>query len=269
MVILCIIYHHFFVDKKKDEEYTEKMSEYSLYFLKLIITGVDKMSSEMDKEAFEKYLFDETLPEEEITKRQWQIIDAAVKIFSEKGFDGSRTSDIAKEADVAEGTIFRYYKTKKELLVGLLIPLVIKFFRPLIFMPVEKIIKNKDNKPIEDIMAEVFYDRLKLAKKNMPLIKTVMIESSYHQELLEPIQKSIAPKLIPLIDDYIKNYIEDGTLRDLEPRLVTRTLMSLLIGYEVLTNILPDIFKGNDEKEEMKKISNIILNGIKKESHLN
>lgn len=227
------------------------------------------MSSEMDKEAFERYLFDETLPEEEITKRQWQIIDAAVKIFSKNGFEGSRTSDIAREAEVAEGTIFRYYKTKKDLLIGLLLPLMIKFFRPLIFMPVEKIIKNKDNKPIEEVMTDVFYDRLKLAKKNMPLIKTVMIESTYHQELLEPIQKSIAPKLIPLIDESIKDLIEDGTLRDLEPRLVTRTLMSLLIGYEVLTNILPDIFGGNDEKEEMKKISNIILNGIKNENLLN
>ncbi|WP_446715397.1 helix-turn-helix domain-containing protein [Caloramator sp. Dgby_cultured_2] len=36
-----------------------------------------------------------------------------MKVFSEKGFEGSRTSEIAKEANVAEGTIFKYFKTKR------------------------------------------------------------------------------------------------------------------------------------------------------------
>ena len=87
---------------------------------------------ENEKELY-SYLFNETLPEDEMSKRQWDILDAATKIFAEKGYEGSRTSDIAKEANVAEGTIFRYFKTKKDLLVGLLMPLMIKFFRPIMF----------------------------------------------------------------------------------------------------------------------------------------
>ena len=63
-----------------------------------------------DKKELYSYLFDKSLPEKEISKRQWDILDAATKIFAEKDYAGSRTSDIAKEANIAEGTIFRYFK---------------------------------------------------------------------------------------------------------------------------------------------------------------
>ena len=97
-----------------------------------------------EKELY-SYLFDESIPEEEISKRQWDILDAATKVFAEKGYEGSRTSDIAKEANIAEGTVFRYFKTKKDLLVGLLMPMMIKFFRPLMFKSMEKIMNNEKN----------------------------------------------------------------------------------------------------------------------------
>ncbi|HET7657090.1 MAG TPA: helix-turn-helix domain-containing protein, partial [Bacillales bacterium] len=77
--------------------------------------------------------------EEELTEKQWRILESATKVFAEKGFEKSRTADIAKAAGVAEGTIFRYFKSKKDLLLGLVVPLITKFFRPLAFRSVEKI----------------------------------------------------------------------------------------------------------------------------------
>ena len=41
------------------------------------------------------------------------IFNAAVKVFAQKGYSAATTSEIAREANTAEGTIFRYYKTKK------------------------------------------------------------------------------------------------------------------------------------------------------------
>src|SRR5690554_2141452 len=53
-----------------------------------------------------------------MTEKQSRIIQAAVEIFSEKGYAASSTSEIAQKAGVAEGTIFRHYKTKKDLLMS-------------------------------------------------------------------------------------------------------------------------------------------------------
>lgn len=48
-----------------------------------------------------------------------QIVDAAVRVFARAGYYNSRVSDIAREAGIASGTIYLYFKTKDEILVTL------------------------------------------------------------------------------------------------------------------------------------------------------
>jgi TetR/AcrR family transcriptional regulator, fatty acid metabolism regulator protein len=48
-----------------------------------------------------------------------QIIDAAIRVFARTGYYSSRVSDIAREAGIASGTIYLYFKTKEEILVTL------------------------------------------------------------------------------------------------------------------------------------------------------
>src|SRR5690625_6781943 len=47
-----------------------------------------------------------------------QIIDAAVKVIAENGYHGSQVSKIAKQAGVADGTIYLYFKNKDDILVS-------------------------------------------------------------------------------------------------------------------------------------------------------
>jgi TetR/AcrR family fatty acid metabolism transcriptional regulator len=48
-----------------------------------------------------------------------QIIDAAIRVFARTGYYNSRVSDIAREAGIASGTIYLYFKTKDDILVTL------------------------------------------------------------------------------------------------------------------------------------------------------
>ena len=48
-----------------------------------------------------------------------KIIQAAIKVFAEKGFYNSRVSEIAKEANVADGTIYLYFRNKDDILISL------------------------------------------------------------------------------------------------------------------------------------------------------
>lgn len=54
-----------------------------------------------------------------VSDKQQEILKAALRLFVESGFHGTPTSRIAKEAGVANGTLFHYYKTKDELIVAL------------------------------------------------------------------------------------------------------------------------------------------------------
>lgn len=53
-----------------------------------------------------------------LDKRQ-QIIDAAVEVFARTGFHGSRVADVAREAEVADGTIYNYFKSKDDILISI------------------------------------------------------------------------------------------------------------------------------------------------------
>jgi AcrR family transcriptional regulator len=53
-------------------------------------------------------------------ERRTKILEAAARIFAERGFHRTTTKDIAEVADVAEGTIYNYFGTKDDLLLALL-----------------------------------------------------------------------------------------------------------------------------------------------------
>src|SRR5579862_8898694 len=44
-----------------------------------------------------------------------RILAAALKLFKEKGLEGTTTKEISKESGIAEGTLFNYFKTKEDL----------------------------------------------------------------------------------------------------------------------------------------------------------
>jgi AcrR family transcriptional regulator len=44
------------------------------------------------------------------------IVDAAIKVFAEKGYHGTRISDIADHAEIAYGLVYHYFKNKEEIL---------------------------------------------------------------------------------------------------------------------------------------------------------
>ena len=50
--------------------------------------------------------------------KESSILDAAEKIFARVGFDSAKVSEIARAASVAEGTVYLYYKNKRDLLAG-------------------------------------------------------------------------------------------------------------------------------------------------------
>ena len=53
-----------------------------------------------------------------VEAKESSILDAAETIFAQVGFDGAKVSDIARAASVAEGTVYLYYKNKRDLLAG-------------------------------------------------------------------------------------------------------------------------------------------------------
>lgn len=72
---------------------------------------------------YQDWLDQQTMP-----KGQKAALEAAMTLFAERGFDGTATSDIAKQAGISQATIFKYYHTKQDLLVAVVKPVMSHFF---------------------------------------------------------------------------------------------------------------------------------------------
>jgi AcrR family transcriptional regulator len=94
---------------------------------------------------------------ENMSDKERQIFSAAVDIFSKKGFNAATTKDIAQAAGVAEGTIFRYYKTKKDILHVIMLKMV-RLLSAIAVKSVEELFKNTEGKELK----QVFYEILKI-----------------------------------------------------------------------------------------------------------
>src|SRR5260370_38849477 len=55
-----------------------------------------------------------------ITARRNQILDAATQVFAQKGFHRATIKEIARVAGIADGTIYTYFASKTDVLLGIL-----------------------------------------------------------------------------------------------------------------------------------------------------
>lgn len=78
----------------------------------------------------------EPIKQTSIEKKQ-KIIDAGLKLFSEKGYYNTNTAEIAKTAGVSTGIVYQYFNDKKDILIYA----VKKYFNA-IFEPMEELFKN-------------------------------------------------------------------------------------------------------------------------------
>lgn len=186
--------------------------------------------------------------EDELTDKQKKIILAAIESFSEKGYAATSTSEIAKKAGVAEGTIFRHYKTKKDLLLGIVAPTMAKLLAPFVIKDLYKVLDTKYER-FEDFLRAMMENRIVFVKKNLPLIKILIQEIPFHPELKEQFFERIAKKVF---DRYVKlteYYQEKGQIISIPPQQVIRLTLTTIIGYLFGRYILFPESNWNDEEE--------------------
>ena len=98
-----------------------------------------------------------------------KTIEAAIKLFAKQGYHGTSTLQIAKEAGVSQATVFKYFKTKEDLLYSIIVPVIPKLF--LNFLK-----RTQNTNSLEELISYVVEDRMVFLKENKDTIKIVYSE---------------------------------------------------------------------------------------------
>jgi len=198
--------------------------------------------------------------EGDLTERQKKILAAAIESFAEKGYSATSTKEIAQKAGVAEGTIFRHYKTKKELLMTIVTPLMIKLMAPIFIKDINKVL-NHDHETFEDFVRAMIDNRRKFLENNMKIIKIFIQEIPFHPELKEQFMEHVGSKVFLRLRQIIEHYQEQGQISKLPPDTVLRLTGSTLMGYFVTRYaILPNA--DWDDEAEINSTVQFLMKGL-------
>lgn len=221
--------------------------------LKFIFNGIDK------KGNFKPYLIEEKKVvdleesvkfEKKSEKTRENILRVSERLFGKKGYSNTHVSEIARVSKVGIGTIYLYFKTKKEILSE-----VVKFINKSLRVYINIYIRDySDRRDIENAGFQAFF----FLFKNMGFRYRIVRESEF-------VDKEIGTWYYKrLADSYTKRLregIEKGLILDVDPEILSFSLMG--IGHTVgMKNF---VLKKNGEIKEGEVLTtlNFIMHGLK------
>jgi AcrR family transcriptional regulator len=202
--------------------------------------------------------------EREKERRRQQIIVAAKRVFSKKGFSKATMEDIAKESELSPGTLYLYFRNKEELYASL--SLRILYFQNI---RVEQVIAEADTDPVSklkqlmDAMFDVYeFDPLVII--NMFHLQSSETIKNLSKKLLVEI-KTINNQVLNNIADIFREGIEKGIFIDKHPVALADIFLSTFSGVVLWEASKTAIDKEKDFlKATLRLAFELFLNGIKK-----
>ncbi len=185
--------------------------------------------------------------EREKERRRQQIIVAAKRVFSEKGFNKATMEDIAHEAELSPGTLYLYFKNKEELYASLSLRIL-----QYLHIRVEHV--NK-----EELAPEQKMDALVEAMYDVYAFDPLILINMFHLQSSETL-KNLSPKLMSEIEELSRKSIgaiarifeqgiDSGLFIDRHPVAMADIFWALFSGV-ILWTTSKKIF--NEEKDYLK-----------------
>ena len=151
-----------------------------------------------------------------------QIIEAAVRVFARKGYFSSRVSDIAREAGIAAGTIYLYFKTKEDILIML--------FRDKMAAFVASLRRAIVDEP--DAVAKVrrlVYLHFEMLEGNPDLAEVVQVELRQGQKFFRGASSQEIAAYFALIGSILEEGVGQGHFKsDLPVKVATKMLFGAM-----------------------------------------
>ena len=198
--------------------------------------------------------------ESDLTEKQKQILAAATEMFAEKGFAATSTKEIAQKAGVAEGTIFRHYKTKKDLLLSIVTPMMVKMIAPVILKDLNKVLNN-GYENFEDFLRAMFENRKAFLEKNMRVVRIVIQEIPFQEELREQFIEHIGMKVFSRFVEIVEHYQAKGQIIDMPVGTVIRIAGSTFVGYFVTKYAVAPKAQWDDQAE-IDRMIHFLMKGL-------
>ena len=153
-----------------------------------------------------------------------KILKTGLKLFSKKGYLGTTTKEIARDAGIAEVTLFRHFPSKEKLFEE-----VINTYS---FLPaLKELLPEIEKLPYEDglrVIARNFLNTLALRKN---LIRIMHSEIPQYPETIQKIYHALIDEILKTLASYFSEMQKRGILRMFDTELSARAFLGMFLSY--------------------------------------
>lgn len=198
-------------------------------------------------------------------ERRLQILRIAVRLFSQHGFRGTTTKEIAQAAGVSEAMVFRHFATKEELYTAILDH---KACADRIENPCELVADAVERKDDRNVFETLALSALNHHEQDSEFLRLLLHSALEGHELAQMFWDRNLLELYEFLGSYISERQRDGAFRPIEPKIVVRAFIGMIIHHS-LNNTLWDPTRrllNLTNEEAAREFTGILLLGIKTNS---
>lgn len=194
-------------------------------------------------------------------ERKLQILRVAVRLFSQRGFSGTTTREIAQAAGVSEAMVFRHYANKEELYAAILDH---KACSSVIWDPTELVadaIERKDDRAVFEGLA---LGALEAHEQDCEFQRLLLHSALEEHELARMFWERTVMQFYDFLGAYITERQKDGALRKVDPKIIVRSLIGMIVHHSLNNNLWDKQRQllNITNQEAAKAFTDILLTGI-------
>ena len=189
-----------------------------------------------------------------VAARREQILEAATRVFAEKGFRRATTREVAREAGVSEGTIYNYFQDKDTLLLAILD----------VLNETERRAEDFEEglaSDFESFVEEYLRRRMALIWQNREVFRVVLSEMLVNAELRERYLRQVVEPTMKIGEENFRSRMEQGEARATDASLAMRATAGAVLGLLVL-GLLGDEEVGARWDEASGVLAGLLVHGF-------
>lgn len=189
------------------------------------------------------------------TERLEQVLQVAGQLFARNGYHATSTREIARMADVSENTLFRQFESKEQIFWGALRYrfATLKLRRELL----ESVANSQSPEIVLPQLLAQLVDTAFLNPDTLRLVAVAFLE--FRWEAGNVCAESLV-SIFATVKSYFQKFIETGTLREVDPAMLTATLGVSVIAYPEIARILDGTPRYMENRGAIEAFSSFWLN---------
>jgi len=201
------------------------------------------------------------MPDQVSNIKKRRILDAALRVFSDRGFHHATVSEVARAAHVGKGTVYLYFDSKEDLLVALFDELADRLVWVLDRILIEGI-------SLQEAVQRLVAEQIGRGRAKAQVFRLMVQQPFFANLTLQRERRVLVRRVIERVAVRIRDAIDRGVLRACDPNLCACLLLNLAGVMSLYETVDAEIPLQEGVPLAAAELADVLWNGLKKESEV-